>query len=404
MGNTILTPQVLANELLMRLKNNLGFAGAISSHWEDEFANKGRKIGDNIDLRVPVRFSASDGAALVPQDVEERSVSLKLNYHKHVGFKFAQRDLTLDIDRFAEKYLDSASVTLANQFDSDALDYAYKSVSNAVGSPGTIPNAIKTYAQASAKLNKGGCPIDSRRFNVISSDMQVEIVDALKGTFNDQKALSQQYLKGRMGIAYGMTWIEDQNVRTHTVGAQGGASPLVAGAGQTGYSVTTDGWTSAVAVRLKKGDIVKFDGVYAVNPVSGDQLADQKQFVLAADASSDVSGNLTMTFVYPLITSGPYKTCSGSPADNAAITVEGAANARSPQGMVFHKSAFTKVSLPFELPKGVQMAARSIDPETGLCLTMVQQFDINTYQTFTRVDILYGFATPIPEFACRVQS
>jgi len=394
---------MLSNELLMRMKNNLGFAAGMDSYWEDSFAQREAKIGDKINLRVPVRFEASDGAALVEQDVEERDVELRISYHKHTAFAFPQRDLTLSIDNFAEKYLDSASVTLANAYDVAALDFCYKRTYNVVGSPGTIPSAIKTYAQGSAKLNMGGCPIDDKRTLVIDSNMQVEIVDAVKGLFNGQKEISDQYRKGRMGFAYGMNWVEDQNVRTHAVGALGG-TPLVNGAGQTGSSLITDGWTAQAATRLKEGDVFTIAGVYAVNPVSGDTLAHLKQHVVAADGASDGSGNMTISLRYPIITSGPYKNCSAVPADNAALTIVGAASTLTPQGIVFHKKAFCKAAIPFQLPGGVQMAARSIDKQSGLSLSIVQQYDIKSHKTFTRVDTMFGFAVPIPEWACRVAS
>ncbi len=52
MANTLLTPQVITNELLRRFKNNLGFAGAVRHEWDDRFAVKGGKIGDTLNIRV----------------------------------------------------------------------------------------------------------------------------------------------------------------------------------------------------------------------------------------------------------------------------------------------------------------------------------------------------------------
>ncbi len=59
MANTILTPQIITNELLRRFQNNLGFAKVV--HHEDyseHFAKPGAKIGDTLSLREPVRLVA----------------------------------------------------------------------------------------------------------------------------------------------------------------------------------------------------------------------------------------------------------------------------------------------------------------------------------------------------------
>jgi hypothetical protein len=264
-ANTILTPQVITNELLRRFKNNLGFASSIHHEYDDRFANKGGKIGDTLQLRVPVKFTATKAVVLSEQDVTETSVPLTLDTQAHVGFSFGSKDLTLTIDKFGERYLDSASLALANVVDVDGLTLAYQSTSNAVGTPGTVPSALKTYNQAGAKLDDNGAPLDDQRHMVVNPTMQVEIVDALKALFQSSPQIKRQYEKGRMGMAAGFNWILDQNVRTHTVGPLGG-TPLVNGASQTGASLVTDGWTASAANRLKKGDIFTIAAVCSAPP------------------------------------------------------------------------------------------------------------------------------------------
>ncbi len=411
MPNTILTPQVYTNELLRRFKNNLGFASGTHHEYDERFAKKGGKIGDTVNARIPVKFTATPGATLEPQDVEERSVPIVLNKRYHVGFAFTTQDLTLSIDRFGERYLDSAAVALANVVDVDGLTMGYQSTHNFVGSPGTVPSALKTYLQAGAWLDKMSCPFDNFRSVCIGPDMEVEIVDALKGLFQSSKQIATQYEKGRMGTAGGFQWIKDQNVRTHTVGTLGG-TPAVNGASQTGSSIVTDGWTAVAALRLKKGDIVSFDLVYGVNPVSGDNLADLARFVVTADVSSDGSGNATIPISPPLTITGPYRNASNAPANDTLINVFAKAQAdqaaisaaASPQGIAFHREAFGFAMVPLMVPKGVHEAALSIDKETGISIRTVTDYDIQSDNVYTRCDILYGWAPLLPEFACRIVS
>ena len=74
-------------------------------------------------------------------------------------------------------------------------------------------------------------------------------------------------------------------------------TPLVNGADQTGRSVVTDGWNASITI-FKAGDFLKFanhDKVYKV----------------VTDATSDGSGDSTITIEPPLVT---------SPATDSAIT------------------------------------------------------------------------------------
>lgn len=411
MPNTLLTPQIICHELLRRFKNNLGFASGVHHEYDDRFAKKGGKIGDTVNARVPVKFTATPGATLVEQDVEERSVPITLNQRYHVAFGFTSQDMTLTVDRFAERYLDSAAIALANVVDVVGLTMAYRNTNHFVGTPGTVPSAIKTYNQAGAWMDKSAAPFDSLRSVVIGPDMEVEVIDALKGLFQSSAQIKTQYEKGRMGTAAGFQWIKDQNVRTHTVGALGG-TPAVNGAAQTGSTIITDGWTSAAATRLNRGDIISFAGIYAVNPVSGDNLADLASFVVLADTASDGSGNATIPISPSLTITGPYKNASAAPANNALINVFGTAQAgqgalattATPQGIAYHREAFGFAMVPLVLPDGVHNAALSVDKETGVAIRTVSDYDIHSDKFYTRCDILFGWAPLLPTFACRVAS
>ena len=397
--NTLLTPTIISNELLRRFKNNLSFAAGASHEYDEKFD----KIGDTYNLRVPVKFSAVKSATLSVQDVTEAKKPLVIDTQAHAGFQFTSKDLTLTIDRFGDRYLDSAAVALANVFDVDGLTLAYQSTPNAVGTPGTVPNALLTYLSAGEAMDRNSCPTDGNRSLVVNPKMQTTIVDALKGLFQSSSEISSQYRKGKMGMAAGFTWSMDQNVRTHTVGPLGGA-PAVDGANQTGSVLATKAWTAAAASRLKKGDIFTIAGVYAVNPVSGDTLSDLRQFVVTADFSSlaDGSGNVS---IYPEINAtAPNKTVSALPADGALITVLGAASTLTPQGLAYHRDAFCYAMVPLEVPRGVHFASRSIDRETGLSIRIVSQYDIVNDLFATRADIMYGWAARRPEWSCRIAS
>ena len=297
MSNTLLTSQVITNELLRRFQNELNFSKTIRHDFDSKYAKGGQfgKIGDTLNVRVPAKLSATSGAAISIQDATETQVPLVIDQQYHTAFAFTSSDLTLKIDDFSNRYLKSVAVALSNAVENYNLKQAYKNVNTVVGTPGTVPATFRTFTDAGAVLDDATTPMDGDRYVLINPKTQSYMVDALKGLFQSSEQIKRQYLKGRMGTAAGFDWMMSQNVPSHTVGTLGG-TPLVNGASQTGTSLVTDGWTAAAANRLKQGDVFTIAGVYKVNPVSGDTLSDLQQFVVTT-ALGIVPGALVLTSV-----------------------------------------------------------------------------------------------------------
>ena len=401
MSNSLLTISMITKEALRILKNNLGFTKGVNRQYDDQFANAGAKIGSVINIRKPVRYVVSNGSALVIQDVQDQYVPLTLSSQKHVGFQFSSKDLTLSIDDFSKRYLAPAVASLANQVDFDGMGLGSQ-VWNTVGTPGTTPNSFLTYLQAFQKLDENSAPMDGQRTVSINPIAQTTIINALTNFFNSQEQLKSQYEKGRMGTAAGMIWKMDQNVQNYTVGAQGG-TPVVTGAGQTGATLNTQGWSNSITGLLNVGDIFTIAGVYSVNRQNHSQLSNLQQFVVTATTNSSSTGTATISISPSIITSGAYQTCSASPANLAAITVLGTAGTVSPMNLAYHKDAFVLGPADLILPNGVDMAARASDPDTGLSIRIVRAYDINNDVMPCRLDILYGWSAVYPELACRIQ-
>jgi hypothetical protein len=423
-GNTILTPQVITNELLRRFKNNLGFARVV--HHEDyseHFAKPGAKIGDTLSLRDPVRFAATPGATLVVQDVEERKIPLTINTRYHSAFQFDSQELTLSIDRIGERYIEGTAVALANRAEVDGLTLAYQQTPNLVGTPGGVPTgstAFATYLSAFEALDRNACPFDGERFIVITSKYQTQIIDTLKGLFQSSEQIKRQNVKGRMGDGAGFTWLLAQNIRTATLGNYG--TPTINGANQLGTSLNLSGF-QASQFALYAGDNFTIAANYALNPISGDILSDLRQFTVLNSATADSSGNLTAN-IYPAIAlygdpskPNPYATCSISPATAVALTFYGnnalggvinsssvltTAPTLSPQALAFHKEAYAWACVPLTLPRAVEMAKRATDPDTGMSIRTVSQYDGVNDIFFTRADVMYGWVAPRRDWGCRI--
>ena len=400
MANSFISPDMIAKEALMQFKNNLGFTRSVNKQYSSEFAKKGAKVGQSIRIRKPNRYVVTDGASFGSgQDTTEETVSLSLSSQKHVGLNFTSKDLTLTIDEFSERYVKPAALALANKVDVDGLALA-KSVYNAVGTPGTTPSALLTYLSAQQKISESAGPDDENYCFGVNPAASTKIVDALKGLFQSSSEIDKQYKRGLMGVAAGGEWKRLQNIYSHTVGAYAG-TPLVNGASQTGATLVTDGWTSGSSA-LAEGDIFTIADVYKVNPLTQQSTGELQQFVVTA-AISDTSGAKSIAISPSIVTSGALQTVSGSPADDAPITVLGAASTVSPANMVYHKDAFVLGMADLVLPQGVDMAARATDEESGLSVRLVRQYDANEDNFITRLDVIYGWLAARPEWACRIQ-
>ena len=400
MANTFLTISMITHECLRILENNLVFASKVNRNYDDKFAVEGAKIGTVLNVRKPPKYVGRTGATMSVEDSTDTQVPVSINKQFGVDINFTSADLALTMDDFAGRYLKPAIGRIANEIDKDGLAL-YKDVYQTIGTPGTVPTALKTYLKAGVKLNNSAAPVDDDRCIVVTSGMEIELVDALKGLFHSSAQIAEQYRKGQMGLAGGFQFYMDQNVNTHTVGALGG-TPLVNGADQSGSSIATDGWTTDVTGLLKKGDVITLAGVQSVNPQSRMATGQLQDFVVTADVDSDDAGEAEIPISPSITTSGAYQTVNSGPADNAVIEIIGAANTLSPQGIAFHKDAFTLVSADLPLPGGVDMAGRVADPDVGVSIRLVRGYDISKDKFPCRLDVLYGWKTLRPELACRI--
>lgn len=438
MSNNLLNISMITNEALMVLENECVFASKINREYDDRFAVAGAKIGYTVNIRKPPRFKGTLGPALAVEDFNETSIPVTLNKQFHVDTQFTTADLALSLDMFSDRVIKPAVAAIANKIDFDGTTMAYQSIANQVGVPGSAPSGALTFLQAGALLDSEGVGRDSRNL-VIDPWSQAAAVDGLKGLFNPQSQVSQQYTKGLMGKnTLGFDWYMDQNIVSYTVGAQGG-SPVYTTTGTStalltsgwadGGTLQTSGWTAAAAARLNVGDVFTIGSVYAVNPQNRSAFGSNKlrQFVVKAATgvtlangtfaptydvdgttvtggtySSKSDGTLTLNISPAIISAGQFQNVTAAPANNATITVVGSAGTVSPQNLAFHKNFATLAMADLELPEGVHFAGRASTKQGGYSIRVVRQYTINNDALPCRLDVLYGYAPLYRELGVRI--
>jgi hypothetical protein len=394
MANTNLTIDMITNQALMILHQKLNFIGTIDRQYDSSFAKSGAKIGDTLRIRLPNEYTVRSGATLSTQDTTETSVSLPVTTQKGVDVNFSSEELTLDIDDFSKRILEPAMSVLAANVEADAISM-YKDVYNFVDNAGSAMTFAKALA-ASGKLTDNLTPYDGRTLNLTTQD-NIDMVDALKGLFNAQDKLSSNYKEGRLaGPFAGFEGIyENTLLGNHTTGTAAAATGyLVNGASQTGATLTVDTGSTT----LLDGDIITIAGVNRVHPETKADTGILQQFVVTANSGTSA----TSLAISPSITiTGGKQNVTAAPADNAAVSkVGGGASSVFTNSMAYHKDAFTFATADLVMPKGVDMAARKV--LDGVSMRIVRDYDINNDKFPCRIDILYGYAAKRPQLACRI--
>lgn len=408
--NVLLTDDIIIKEALRLLKNNLVMAPLVHRDLERRFA----KVGDTISLQKPFRTRTASGRTLVKQPLVDQTVPFQIDRQEHFGLEINQRDRTLSLQMFSERYLKSGIIQIANVIDRSIL----LKLKNAYFSSGTPGTAIgtKSFHVAKAYMGKVGVPDDGMRRGILDMLDAAEISDAISSKFNEMM-VKEALQKGYMGPLAGIDLFESQNVPTHTVGAHGG-TPLTNGAGQTGASLVTDGWTTSVTGLLKAGDVFTIAGVFEINPQNYASTGRLQHFVVQEDVDSDGSGNATIS-ISPSINDGTlttvdaegntislkaFQNVSAAPADGAAITVLGTASTTYRQNYLFHRDAVALAMIDLELPQSAVVKSRVRDPDSGLSLCMTGAYDINNHSEITRIDAVWGTDLIYPELAHRLWS
>lgn len=408
MSNTILTPTAVTREALRVLHQKLNFIGTINRQYDDSFAKSGAKIGEALKIRLPNEYTVRTGRPISVQNTTETSVSLTVATQKGVDTAFTSEDLTMSLDDFSGRILEPAMSVLAANIESDAMSM-YKDVYNEVSDVGaaiSVSNDLTDVLTGAKKLTDNLAPVSSRCFNMNTQD-NVDLVNALRGLFNDPAKVSKQYREGM--VANNFLGYQEVYQNTlwpvHTTGTDDGTgdylTDIAAGEndGSAGLLNVDTG-----AGSFKTGDIVVIEDLFRVHPETKVSTGKLQQFVVTADATPGAGGG-DLSISPNIVTSGARQNVTGLADGKMILKVESdestAVGNAADYGisMGYHKDAFAFATADLIMPKGVDFSAREV--MDGISLRIVRQYDINNDNLPCRIDVLYGFKTVRPQLACR---
>ena len=398
MANQLLTISMITKESLRVLTGSLKFATQVNNGYNSEFAIKGAKIGQTVNIRKPARYVGRTGPVVSLEAQTETYVPLTLDQQYGVDLSFTSAEQTMSLDMYSDRVIKPAMANIANRVDGYGFGYLSK-VYNQVGAPGSAVTSLSTYLAAGVKLDNTLTPRDGLRVMVTDPNTQAVATGLGVNLFNPQPVISEQYKTGQLADALGFRWFMDQNAPSQTNGTYSG-TPLVNGTNQTGSSLITNGWGSGVSA-MTAGTVFTIGGVFAVNPQTKATLGVLQQFV-ALTNTTDTTGSMTLSVSPSIVASGAFQNVSRAPTTSDAITVAGATGVTTQLSGAFHRDAFVMGVADLDVPGGTDMAYRASDPQTGLSVRVIRDYNVVTDQWITRFDILFGFNTLYEQLACRV--
>lgn len=406
--NTLLTNDIILKEAMMNLDNNCVVSKLVNRDFEPNFGAE-TKNGETIRLARPIRGQVREGATMVPQDITEGRETLAITAQIGADLEFTSRDLTLSVDKFAERIIKPQMVKLANYLDLKIMTELANKTANWVGTPGQIINSYSDLAPAPQRLDEMSVPQD-QRVAILSPADHWGLVPTVAGLYIQDTAKSA-LTKAKLPMVGNIDMYMSQNVTTHTNGTWSGGSPIAEidnGTLSVTYATAKDTWTMTIHIdgltantgTCLVGDVFTIENVYAVNTVTGEALDFLREFVVRESVTADGTGDADLVISPPIITSGPYKTCSAAAVDGANITLKGAVNTAYRQNLVFHPDAITLAIPKMIKPQGAAWCeSRSYN---GLNLRLTQGYDMVNDVPQWRFDMLYALKAHQPWLSTRV--
>ena len=208
MANTILTPEIIAKEALMVLRNNAVMANLVYRDYSSEFVNG---VGDTISIRKPAKFTANEFATeIAVQDATETSVPVVMNKLLDVSFAVTAKELSLSIADFSKQLLEPAMQAFSDKIDSYLIGLEASLTGRVAHASGVI--APEDILSARKILSDNSAPLTDRRLvigTIAESELLQNQLFVSAGQVGDDGTALREASLGRK---FGLDIYTDQNI------------------------------------------------------------------------------------------------------------------------------------------------------------------------------------------------
>jgi hypothetical protein len=393
--NNFLNVNWISMRILWYLQNMLEVASVFNTEWESEFG-KNFAVGSSVQVKLPQRWLVTDGLGYQPQGINRLATTINLDQIFGIHFEWDSYERLVKMERSQEEleaqYLKPAALQLAQEVDSRAALFAYQNASNVVGTLGTDSTNINPFTAAERRLYEKACP-KGKRHLCLSPSLMESYVKTNVTQFNPAPEISRMFRTGVIGTVAGWEFYRSNSLYKHTAGTAPTGGATVTGAGQSGSSLIITGTSTQT---IKKGDKFSIANVNGVNPTTrraGSQGV--QNFTVLQDYT--LTGGADTIQIAPAIY-GPgsqYQNVDALAADGAALTFwPGTTTPSGLSGIIslgLSPFAFALSGGKLEVPKAVERAESSEDPDTGMAIRFVRAWDQRESKMTNRFDMCIGF-------------
>jgi hypothetical protein len=413
MSNTLKVIDMIAKESLAIAHEKATFTSTVDRQFDESFGKAGEKVGSTLRVREPNQYTRRSGSRVMDvQDQNESTQTITLATQDGVDMRFNSAELSLNVDdpndvaRFSKRFIEPAMSVLVSGIDGDCLTTATKETYNLVGTAGTVVGSSSgdttALGLARARLNQGLAPKDSNRAIQMDSITMASVVNANKGLFLPGDQIKTAFAEGYYGRSAMADFYENERTWTMANGSDvTGTTDAAAGVTDGGTTLSAD---TASPVTYTVGQVFTIAGVYACHPETKQSLGYLQQFTNTAGTGS--GGDMTISPA-TYLTGAKRNVCSAAGAQLATtdfnsqtLTCVGAASTSYRQNLMYHRDAFAFVmaDLPI-MDDAHKCVVRKLD---GFSIRVWMASDIRNDELLVRLDVLYGFKTFRPAWACRL--
>jgi hypothetical protein len=411
--NQFQTTQYVLDDVFVRFWNSLSFARTSNRNLEADFKTLQFATGQTINYRLEERYLAGEGASATSEARVQVIRPLTISKQFRTMVEYTGFNLTFDRAR-DEPYLEMANAPrakrLANLVEKFiATDNFQKKTYQAVGTPG-VPIDFNTVLLTDAYMTELAIPEDGKRFFGASPRAAASLSNDLHAVFN-QTVNTGALIDGFIGHLSGFDMFKTNFLTRQVAGlGQAGGTPpagFVLGGIVTNGPIASGNLISLGslgqapgALVYREGDILEVDdanGVFMVNPLTYEPLAQRAQFVVTADVVSASGATADVPVAPAIVVSGAQQNISAAIPNGAQMLLRASHNV----ALAYHSQALVFAAPPLkELRGGVEAVTRYSDLYK-LAMTYSLGADIRNYEQLDRIDVICGVAIN-PEFAVRV--
>lgn len=350
--------------------------------------------------------------AISYSDLSDAVVPINVTNRIEANIQASMEELTFHLDRndVVDRFIDPMIVSIKDQVN---LHLA-QMVSQMQGATVVKGTAYSNYAQdfqaalGSARalgIQRGGFKGSEEKLLLAHMGVMPQVGPSAATVYHYGDGLERAQANGtpQQSLA-GFRLYESPLLPKATAPAQPGSLSVAAPSGTvtngvaSGYATTfqVNLANAAASTTYKAGTILAFTGVNWIVPTTQQDTGVQATFVLTADATSDSSGNVTVTLAEALIYGGDMRNTTLTTAIPTSTTVSIIkAGATQQPSFAFVKDAILGSSVDIMLPKGVPFA-KSYNFK-GFQFALIEDRWPGTLQNIIKVVGFYGVTVLMPE-------